>query len=265
MKLLLILCLLSLPARAQRQDLPEQAPPEPANETQPLPRSKGDQKKSGEKTKSAYNPTGKIEQSLEGRRARIAEARKKARDRARARLEDKKPEGPAFVIPFNSSSKKELSGDWVLKGESLEKALMGQFQKTVGKGATFKLRKIQGNYIVSMSSDLTRLAVVWEKWKMDSTSTRGESSVTLSVSVEGLQEYEILQITDGKSPKTRKFVINLLEDKTNSASFFQGTKMRTKVALPSLSSGHWSLQDGIFHLQGSDKETAWEFSPHPAE
>lgn len=265
MKQLVILCLLSLPAQAQRQELPEQAPTAPENQTQPLPRSKDDQKKSAKKTKPTYDPTGKFEQRLEQNRARIVEARKKARERARARQEDKKPEGPALVVPSHSSPKRELSGKWALKEESLKEALIWHFQKTVGEGATFKLGKVKGNYIISISPDLTRLSVVWEKWKMDSITTRGESSVTLSVSVEGSQEYEILQITDGNSPKARQFVIKLLEDKTTSASFFQGTKMRTKVDLPSLSTGHWSLHEGIFHLQGSDWKTAWKFSPHPAE
>ena len=265
MKQLVILCLLSLPAQAQRQELPEQAPTAPENQTQPLPRSKDDQKKSAKKTKPTYDPTGKFEQRLEQNRARIVEARKKARERARARQEDKKPEGPALVVPSHSSPKRELSGKWALKEESLKEALIWHFQKTVGEGATFKLGKVKGNYIISISPDLTRLSVVWEKWKMDSITTRGESSVTLSVSVEGSQEYEILQIIDGNSPKARQFVIKLLEDKTTSASFFQGTKMRTKVDLPSLSTSHWSLHEGIFHLQGSDWKTAWKFSPHPAE
>ena len=135
----------------------------------------------------------------------------------------------------------------------------------MGKDASFKLRKITGKYTVSVSPDLTKLTAAWEEWKMDSTTTRGERSVTLCVSVDGTQEYEIIQIVDGKNPKMRKIEIKLIEDKTTSQSFFEGTKMRTKVDLPTLISGHWALHEQTFYLQGSGQETAWKFIPHPAK
>ena len=266
MKQLLILCLLSLPAQAHGQETsPPQLPPATTDQTQPLPQSKDDQKQSSGAKKPGFDPIDKIEKSLEARRKQIAEARKKARNRARAQREAQQPEEPALILPSNSSPKKDLSGNWILQGESLKETLVRQFQKTVGKDASFKLGKITGKYTVSVSPDLTKLTAAWEEWKMDSTTTRGERSVTLSVSVDGTQEYEILQIVDGKNPKMRKIEIKLIEDKTASKSFFEGIKMRTKVDLPALSSGHWSLHEETFYLQGSGQETAWKFIPHPAE
>ena len=156
MKQLLILCLLSLPAQAHGQETsPIQLPPATTDPTQPLPRSKDDQKKSGGAKKPSFNPIDKIEKSLEARRKQIAEARKKARDRARAQREAQQPEEPALILPSNSSPKKDLSGNWISQDESLKETLVRQFQKTVGKDASFKLRKITGKYTVSVSPDLT--------------------------------------------------------------------------------------------------------------
>ena len=267
MKRLLILCLLlALPAHADGQK-PSPAPdtPTPAAQTQPLPRSKDGQGKGVGKKPLDLDPVDRIQKSLEARRKQVAEARKKARDRARAQREAQLPEEPALVLPARSSAKKDLAGSWVLQSGSLKAALVRQFQETVGKGATFKVGEITGNYTISISPSLTRIVAVWKEWKMDSTTIRGERSVSLSVSVDGTQEYEILQISDGKNPKMRTIEIKLLEDKTTSESFFEGNKMRTKVGLPTLSSGNWSLHEGAFHLQGSGQETAWKFTPHSAE
>ena len=266
MKRLLIPCLLALPAHVHGQETsPAQNTPVPAAQTQPLPRSKDGQEKGAGKKHLDFDPVDKIQQSLEARRKRIAGARKNARDRARARREAQQPEEPALVLPAHSSGKKDLPGRWVFQSDSLKTALVRQFQETVGKDATFKVGKITGNYTISINSDLTRIAAEWKEWKMDSTTIRGERSVSLSVSIDGIQEYEIIQIIDGKNPKMRKIEIKLLEDKTISESFFEGNKMRTKVELPTLSSGNWSLHEGTFHLQGSGQETAWKFTPHSAE
>ena len=275
MKRLLILCpLLALPAHADGQkSSPAQDTPTPAAQTQPLPRSKDGQGKGVGKNPLDLDPVDRIQKSLEARRKQVAEARKKARERARERARDRAraqreaqlPEEPALVLPDRSSAKKDLPGSWVLQSGSLKAALVRQFQETVGKGATFKVGEITGNYTISISPSLTRIVAVWKEWKMDSTTIRGERSVSLSVSVDGTQEYEILQISDGKNPKMRTIEIKLLEDKTTSESFFEGNKMRTKVGLPTLSSGNWSLHEGTFYLQGSGQETAWKFTPHSAE
>ena len=266
MKPLLILCLLILPVQAQKKQSPTQpAVAQPPGQIQPLPRSIEGQPQLKGTAKEPLDSASKIQESLKKRRAQITEAREKARAKARAKRKDEQPKRPEIVLPASSSSRKELSGSWLLQDESMRETLEGHFQEAAGKGATFKLGEIKGNYVASVNSDLSRITVMWEDWKMHSTTTRGENAVTLSVSVKGTQDYEIRQITDGKRPENRTIRMKLIEDKTSSESFFEGAKIRSKVKLPLLPSGYWSLHDGILYLQGSDQKTAWQFTPRAAE
>ncbi len=259
MKLLLILgASLTLPVAAQTDGEPGEKPAKPATSTQPLPRAK---EEAPEKAATAFDPASKLGDSLARRRARIAEARKKARARANM----KKPEAAKLVLPAESAPVEKLPGLWVLQSESLGQSLTEQFQKAAGKGATFKVGKLSGDYLAEINSKENRITVRWNEWKMESVTTRGDLAVTLSVTVKGSQDYEILQLTSGTKPESRKLLVKLVKDNTTSESFFQGSKMRTKVDLPELRSGHWAIHEGLLYLQCSLQKEAWKFDRKAAE
>ena len=253
MKLLLILgASLTLSVAAQTDGESRKKTATPSTDTQPLPRAKdGAPGKRG----PTIDPASRLRDSHERRRARIAEAR----NRARARAREKKPEAAKLVLPAESASDAELPGRWVLQSESLGKSLTEQFQKTVAKGATFKLEKLSGDYIAGIHPKDNRITVTWNEWKMESTTTRGDLKVTLTVTVKGTQHYEIVQLTNGTNPEGRKLLVKLVKDDTTSESFFQGTKMRTRVELPELQSGHWAIHEGLLYLQGSLQKEPWKF------
>lgn len=228
----------------------ESSPPTttPSTKTQPLPRAKA-----GVPEKGA--PANRLGDSFAKRRAHIAEARKKAR----ASASKKKPEAAKLVLPAESASDATLPGTWVLQNESLGKSLTEQFQEAAGKGATFKLGKLDGHYLAEINPEDSTITVKWNEWKMESVTTRGDIAVTLTVTVKGTQEYEIVQLTSGTKPEGRKLLVKLVKDDTTSESFFQGSKMRSKVDLPKLRSGHWALHEGLLYLQGSLQKEAWKF------
>lgn len=260
MKLLLILgASLTLSVAAQTDGQSKKTPATPSPSTQPLPRAKEEapEKKGG----PAFDPTSKLGDSYARRRARITEARKKARSKA----SKKKPEAAKLVLPAESASEAALPGTWVLQSESLGKSLTEQFQKAAGKGATFKLGKMSGDYLAEINPKDARITVKWNEWKMESTTTRGDLAVTLTVTVSGTQEYEIVQLTSGQKPESRKLLVKLVKDDTTSESFFQGSKMRTNPGLPELRSGHWAIHEGLLYLQGSLQKEAWKFGRKAAE
>ncbi|NRB27932.1 MAG: hypothetical protein HRU37_09675 [Roseibacillus sp.] len=251
MKLLLMLgASLTLSVAAQTDGESSPPPATPSTNTQPLPRAKAVVPEKGA-------PASRLGDSFVKRRAHIAEARKKAR--ARARASKKKPEAAKLVLPAESASDATLPGTWVLQNESLGKSLTEQFQEAAGKGATFKLGKLDGHYLAEINPEDSKITVKWNEWKMESVTTRGDIAVTLTVTVKGTQEYEIVQLTSGTKPEGRKLLVKLVKDDTTSESFFQGSKMRTKVDLPKLRSGHWALHEGLLYLQGSLQKEAWKF------
>ena len=256
----LLLCLIALPAEAQNEpSSPGPSQVEPPSENRPLPRLKDSKLSPDAPSQGPFDPTGRIQGTPHDRRAQISEARRKYRERGRAQRETPKVENPEINLPTVSSSKKEMSGSWVLKEESFKESLNRQFQEAVGKGATFKIGNVSGNYRVTIAPELTHLTVDWQQWKMTSTSSRGDDKVTLSVSVRGQQEYEILQITEGKKVEQRRILMKLIEDKSVCESFFEGAKIPTKVKLPTIGNSYWSIHDGTLHIQGIAKETAWQF------
>ena len=90
-------------------------------------------------------------------------------------------------------------------------------------------------------------------------------AVNLEVTVKGTQEYKIVQLTSGKKPESRKLLVELVKDDTTSESFFQGSRMRSRVDLPKLRSGHWAIHEGLLYLQGSLQKEAWKFDRKSAE
>ena len=258
MKLFLALgASLTLSIAAQTEGEPTKpVPASPSSKTQPLPQTKTE---NPEKPAPSFGLNGKLEDHLTKRRARAAEARKKAREKAQALRDAQKQQVPELVLPAGSAPKEKLAGTWILQDESLGRSLTAQFQKAAGKGATFKLSKMSGDYMVEINPELNRITVLWKDWKMESVTTRGDLAVTLTVAVKGTQDYEIVELADSKKRETRKIQMKLIKDETTSESFFQGSRMRTKVDLPGLESGHWSIHDGLLYLQGSQQEEAWKF------
>ena len=247
---------------AEEGESPKPVPVTPDSKTQPLPRTKTE---NPEKPARPPGLNGKLEDHLTERRARVAEARKKARERAKASRDALKPRVPELVLPKGSAPKEKLTGSWTLQGESLGRSLTTQFQKAAGKGATFKLSKMTGDYMAEINPELNRITVLWKDWKMESVTSRGDLAVTLTVAVEGSQEYEIVELIDSEKRETRKIRVRLIKDETTSESFFQGARMRTKVDLPGLTSGHWAISEGILYLQGSQQEEAWKFDQKAKE
>ncbi len=267
MKLLLLALGTSLTLSVEAQTDDQSGKPAPATQsdnTRPLPRAK---EEIPGKTAPALDRTSKIEASLAKRRARIAEARKKARARSLAKRNEKKPPAAKLVIPAESAPGEKLPGTWILQSESLGKSLTEQFQKAAGEGATFKLGKLSGDYIAEIDPEASKITIHWKEWKMESVTRRAGLglAVSLEVTVKGTQEYKIVQLTSGKKPESRKLLVKLVKDDTTSESFFQGSKMRTKVDLPKLRSGHWALHEGLLYLQGSLQKEAWMFDRKSAE
>ena len=124
---------------------------------------------------------------------------------------------------------------------------------------------MSGDYLAEINPKDARITVKWNEWKMESTTTRGDLAVTLTVTVSGTQEYEIVQLTSGQKPESRKLLVKLVKDDTTSESFFQGSKMRTNPGLPELRSGHWAIHEGLLYLQGSLQKEAWKFGRKAAE
>ena len=157
MKLLLTLgasLTLSVAAQTDGESSPTTTTTTPSTKTQPLPRAKAGVPEKG-------TPANRLGDSFAKRRAHIAEARKKAR----ASASKKKPEAAKLVLPAESASDATLPGTWVLQSESLGKSLTEQFQEAAGKGATFKLGKLDGHYLAEINPEDSKITVKWNEWK----------------------------------------------------------------------------------------------------
>ncbi|MBL48467.1 MAG: hypothetical protein CMP28_05895 [Roseibacillus sp.] len=249
------LCLPLAAQTKQGEDPGEQAPRPSSPLTKEIPREKTNPEKASRALERAQRLQA---EKLSAREARLAEARRKARAKAEA-IKKGTLDVAKLVVPSESAPDKELPGTWILESESLGRSLTEQFQKAAGRGMAFTLDKLTGDYLAEINSDKSKIIVHWKDWKMESVAKRDDFKVALAVSVTGKQEYTIVKLTSGKAPESRKILLELSKDETKSQSFFQGARIRSKVDLPALASGHWSINEGILHLQGIKQKVPWKF------
>lgn len=229
--------------------------------TDPIPRGTSGP---GQATRASRKAEQFQAERLSAREARLAEARRKARAKAEA-IKNGTLNVAEVVVPAESASAEKLPGSWVLQSESLGRSLTEQFQKSAGKGMSFKLGKLSGEYLAEIDSDKSEITIHWRDWKMESVAKRDDLKVTLAVSVIGKQHYKIVKLTDGANPASRKMLLELTKDETNSQTFFEGRKIRSRVDLPSLPGGHWAISEGVLHLQGIRQKVPWKFERQPEQ
>ena len=255
---------LTLPLAAQDKtagDPGKKTPPAVPSTTKAIPRSTPDPEKTARDFKRAEQYRA---ERLTARKARQAEALRAAREKAEA-IKNGTLGVAKVVVPAESSSDDKLPGTWILQSESLGRSLTEQFQKAAGRGMNFTLGKLSGDYLAEINPDKSKITIHWKERKMESVAKRDEFKATLAVSVTGKQEYKVVKLTSGENPGSRKILLELTQDDTKSQSFFQGTKIRSKVDLPGLTSGHWSISEGVLHLQGTKQEVPWQFTRKPED
>lgn len=171
---------------------------------------------------------------------------------------------PKPALPETSEAKGKLNGGWLLQGSSLGKSLATSLQKSAGTEIKFNLGELTGDYVATVDLKEKKIVIEWHKWKMESTARSeraGEFKMTVKVS--GRQEYQIKSITDGKTPDARKLDLQLMNDFTTSKTTFRGIEIKSKVQLPELQSGHWSIHEGHLYLEA--KGEPWKFDRKEAE
>lgn len=227
--------------------------------TKPIPR----------KVKTKAEALSQADDLAAKRKARIdeatARAKQKAKEEAAAKKEASKPKPQKLALPVESAPREELSGKWLLQTSSLGKSITEQMQKSAGKQAKFELGKISGDYLAEVNLKENKITVHWNDWKMESVATREDGEIKMSVKVSGHQVYNIVNLTHGEKPQDRKIELKILNDYTTPETLFQGIKIKSRVRLPTLHSGHWSLHEGQLHLQGTFQKEPWKFAPKTGE
>jgi hypothetical protein len=142
-------------------------------------------------------------------------------------------------------------------------------QKATGKNTTFHLGTLSGDYLATVNLKESKLTVEWRKWQMEGMAKRTPKKeenaeqqpareFKMTVTVTGNQEFNIKMVTDGEKPEARKLELEMLSDKTTSKTTFSGIQTKSRVKLPELQGGQWSLHEGTLYLLGNGSDP-WKF------
>ncbi len=181
-----------------------------------------------------------------------------------------KPQAPPkSSLPEESESKDQLAGRWLLQSSSLGSSISQSMQKATGKNTTFHLGTLSGDYLATVNLKESKLTVEWRKWQMEGVAKRTPKKkedaeqqpareFKMTVTVTGRQEFNITMVTDGEKPEARNLELEMLSDKTTSKTTFSGIQIKSRVKLPELQGGQWSLHEGTLYLLGNGSDP-WKF------
>jgi hypothetical protein len=179
-----------------------------------------------------------------------------------AQDEEKKPRDiapPEPEVPTVSEGKAKLTGTWILDNTSFAKAIITSLGKSGPSGTNFEFTGIKGDYVATINTETMKVLVDWHQWEMlgvAHTTRAGDFPVV--VNLNGQQQYTIASIGEGETPGDRKMVISLTKDAARAKVSFKGIVTQTKMDIPQLGSGQWTVLENKFYLQSEGQ--VWNFT-----
>lgn len=169
------------------------------------------------------------------------------------------PKDPRPEESTHSEPKEKLNGQWILDNTSFAQAIIAGLKQSAGNSGTkFTLDTIKGDYVATINTETSKILVDWYNWEMHGTAeTKRSGTFKVVVNINGQQQYAIRSIDESDKPSARTMAVALLKDGARAKVSFRGMETATKMEIPSLSSGSWTVHDDVFTL-ASEGQT-WKF------
>lgn len=160
----------------------------------------------------------------------------------------------------HSEPSAKLNGQWILDNTSFAKAIISGLQASAGSsGTTFSLQDIKGVYLATINTETDKILVDWYNWEMHGIAkTKRSGTFPVVVNINGQQQYKVHGIEESDKPSQRTMKVVLLKDGSRAKVSFKGMVTQTKMDIPILSSGSWTVVDDKLTLK-SEGHT-WTFT-----